>query len=127
VNWEQIDTARWDEVWSADLDVLENLSDRGDDCWVPRVVDVGFRGTADALKRLEASAANFGFRVQSNKTDDEGNPWLFLERVQPIDVATMKEFAATYLQIEDAFEVECDGWGCIAHNADGPISNENPA
>ena len=29
----------------------------------------------------------------------------------------MREFTTTYLQIEDAFGVECDGWGCIAQIA----------
>jgi hypothetical protein len=112
----QIDPQRWEEVWAADLDVLRNLADQGDRPEVPRLVDVSFRGHAEALDRLQASAANFGFRVQSCDPDGSAEPWLFLERVQTTDLETMQEFTTTYLQIEDAFGVECDGWGCVAQN-----------
>jgi regulator of ribonuclease activity B len=110
----EISAERWDQVWSADLDVLENLADQGDDPFVPRLVDVSFRGAAAALDLLQTSAANFGFTVRSRDPAETDEPWLFLERIQTTDVETMREFTTTYLQIEDAFGVECDGWGCIA-------------
>ncbi len=115
----KIDPQRWDEVWSADLDVLRSLANQGDRPDIPRLVDVSFRGTAEALDRLQASAENFGFRVQSRDPDGSTEPWLFLERLQTTDLETMREFTTTYLQIEDAFGVECDGWGCVAQNGIG--------
>jgi regulator of ribonuclease activity B len=123
----EIDDKRWLEVWSADLTVLENLADQGDKAHVARLVDVSFRGSPQSINSLEAAGSNFGFTVQSREIDEEGIDWLFLERVQPVDIETMRDFTLTYLQIEDTFGVECDGWGCIAHNENGPISNENPA
>ncbi|MGL4314440.1 MAG: ribonuclease E inhibitor RraB [Sphingomonas sp.] len=115
----QIDPLRWNEVWSADCDVLRNLAEQGDRPEVPRLVDVSFRGSAEALDRLEAAACNFGFTVQARDPDGADEPWLFLERVQKTDIETMRDFTTTYLQIEDAFGVECDGWGCIAQNGIG--------
>ncbi|MGF7170951.1 hypothetical protein FHS91_002639 [Sphingobium xanthum] len=114
-----IDPDRWEEVWAADLDVLRSLAEQGDRSEVPRLVDVSFRGSADALDRLQASAANFGFVIQSRDPNGPQEPWLFLERIQPIDLETMREFTMTYLQIEDSFGVECDGWGCVAQNGIG--------
>ena len=114
-----IDPDRWSEVWSADLDVLESLAEQGDRPNIPRVVDVSFRGPADALDRLQTAAGNFGFTVQSRDPEGSEEPWLFLERVQTTNLETMREFTTTYLQIEDAFGVECDGWGCVAQNGIG--------
>ena len=118
---------RWEEAWTADLDVIRNLRSNGDDPSAPREIDVSFRGSRNALKRLAAACSNFGFKVQSLDNDEEGEPWLFLARVQTSDDEAMRELTETYLQIEDSFDVECDGWGCMANNHDGPISNENPA
>ena len=112
----QIDPQRWEEVWAADLDVLNNLTQQGDRPEIARMIDVSFRGSDTALDQLEASAANFGFRVQSRDPNGSDEPWLFLERVQTTDIEAMKEFTATYLHIEDTFGVECDGWGCVAQN-----------
>ena len=114
-----IDPKRWEEVWAADLDVLRSLAEQGDQADIPRLVDLSFRGSSDALDRLQASAANFGFTIQKRDPEGSNEPWLFLERVQPVDIETMREFTITYLQIEDAFDVECDGWGCVAQNGVG--------
>ena len=116
---EPIDPDRWDEVWADDLVVLRRLASQGDQVDVPRLVDVSFRGPADALARLAASAANFGFAVQDRDTSEDKEPWLFLERMQTTDIDSMREFTLTYLQIEDAFSVKSDGWGCMAQTNPG--------
>lgn len=108
-----IDQDRWNAVWAADLDVLRSLSENGDHPEVPRLIDVSFRGIQSALDRLAAAAANWGFAVRKYVSSDDTEPWLFLERIQPADVESIRELTMTYLQIEDAFGVECDGWGCI--------------
>ena len=106
---------QWDEVWAADLDVLKHLRENGDLPDVPRGVDVSFRGSMDALKRLRAACENFGFTVQEFiEADENGEPWLFLVRTQTTDNDAMRDLTMTYLQIEDSFGVECDGWGCVA-------------
>jgi regulator of ribonuclease activity B len=110
----KIDQERWEAVWAADLDVLRSLGENGDQSDLPRLVDVSFRGSPDALDRLASSASNFGFSVQSRDSSDDEEPWLFLERVQTADIDAIRDLTMTYLQIEDAFEVECDGWGCLA-------------
>ena len=122
-----ISLERWEDAWSADLDVIRNLRCDGDDPAAPREIDVSFRGSREALQRLHAASTNFGFTVQSFEVDEEGEPWLFLVRTQTSDDDAMRDLTETYLTIEDAFGVECDGWGCMASNRNGPISNENPA
>ncbi len=116
-----IDPDRWDEVWAADMDVLRSLAEQGDQSDVPRLLDVSFRGSADALARLAASANNFGFTVRDRDASEDAEPWLFLERTQTTDIETMRDFTLTYLQIEDAFGVESDGWGCMAQTNPGAL------
>jgi hypothetical protein len=108
-----IDPERWNAAWSADLEVIRNLRLNGDLSHMVREVDVSFRGPVDALNRLEAACSNFGFEVQSfTNGDGQGEPWLFLVRNQTTDEDAIRDLTMTYLQIEDSFGVECDGWGC---------------
>ncbi|MCJ2178969.1 ribonuclease E inhibitor RraB [Novosphingobium album (ex Hu et al. 2023)] len=108
-----IDPERWNEVWAADLAVIQRLRDHGDLPHVIRDVDVSFRGTIEALRRLEFASSNWGFRVlEFVEADEDGQPWLFLVRSQTTDEEAIRELTMTYLQMEDSFEVECDGWGC---------------
>ena len=110
----KIASERWDEVWAADLDVIRNLRDNGDLPHIIRDVDVSFRGTIEALRRLEVASSNWGFRVlELVEADEDGQPWLFLVRSQTTDEEALRDLTMTYLQIEDSFGVECDGWGCV--------------
>ena len=109
-----IEQKRWDEVWAADLDVIRSLREHGDLSHIVREVDVSFRGSIEALKRLEAASSNWGFSVQEFiEADEDGQPWLFLVRSQTTDEEAMRDLTMTYLQLEDSFGVECDGWGCV--------------
>ena len=118
MSFEAISKDRWDDAWAGDLDVLQNLRRNGDDPTLPRAVDVSFRGSVDALRRLSRACQNFGFEVQSfeESSEEDGQPWLFLVRTQAVDEEAMRNFTATYLLIEDSFGVTSDGWGCIAQN-----------
>ncbi|WP_158453879.1 ribonuclease E inhibitor RraB [Novosphingobium sp. MD-1] len=44
---------------------------------------------------------------------ETGQPWLFLVRSQTTDDEAIRNLTMTYLQMEDSFGVECDGWGCV--------------
>jgi hypothetical protein len=115
VTSEPISSERWERVWAADLDVLRSLRENGDNPSIPREIDVSFRGSMESLKRLQASCSNFGLEVQNFvEADEEGEPWLFLVRTQTSDEDAIRDLTMTYLQIEDSFGVECDGWGCVA-------------
>ena len=110
----RIASERWDEVWAADLDVIRSLRNNGDLPHVSRDVDVSFRGAIEALRRLEVASSNWGFRtVELVEADEDGQPWLFLVRSQTTDEEALRDLTMTYLQIEDSFGVECDGWGCV--------------
>jgi hypothetical protein len=71
----------------------------------------------ESLRRLQAACSNFGFEIQDFiEADEQGQPWLFLVRTQTADEEAIRDLTMTYLQIEDSFGVECDGWGCAAQN-----------
>ena len=109
-----IDQDRWEAAWTADLDVLRILRSNGDLAHLPREIDVSFRGSVDALRRLAAASMNFGFLVQELiERDENGQPCLFLVRTQTTEEDAIRDLTTTYLQIEDSFGVECDGWGCV--------------
>ena len=109
-----VDPARLDEEWEADQDVLANLRENGDRPEIPRPVDVSFRGPPEALERLEDAAEELGFEVMETEPSDDGEPWLFLQRVQTSDADAIKALTITCLQIEAMFGLEYDGWGCVA-------------
>ena len=106
---------RFAKAWAEDQEVLQRLRDDGDAPAIVREIDVSFRGELAELTRLAENCGDYGFEVDSFEKDDEyeGNPWLFLVRNQAADDESMRELTMTYLQIEDAFDVVSDGWGCM--------------
>ncbi|MDX3882879.1 MAG: ribonuclease E inhibitor RraB [Sphingomonas sp.] len=109
-----VDPARLNEEWRADQDVLANLRENGDRPDIPRAVDVSFRGPPDALDDLADAAEELGFEVIETEPSDDGEPWLFLQRMQTADADAIKALTITCLQIEAMFGLEYDGWGCVA-------------
>jgi regulator of RNase E activity RraB len=102
------DPVRLRQESEADEDVLRNLAD------VSRLIDVSFRGTEAALDELEEAAEDLGFVFLDRETSDEGDLFLFLGREQPADPDSIKALTTICLGIEAAFDVEYDGWGCVA-------------
>jgi len=109
-----VDPVRLAEECEADEDVLAALLENGDQPDVPRLVDVSFRGSPEALDRLTEAAEEFGFEVVDLEQSEDGEPWLFLARMQSADLESIKSLTATCLQIEAMFGLEYDGWGCVA-------------
>jgi len=109
----KIDDEYFDQVWSADLDVLQSLAKSGDRPELPRDIDVSFRGPVDALDKLASFAATYGFKARFSEAEG-GKPWLFLERNQRADMESIRALTKLSLQFEALFGVELDGWGCTA-------------
>ena len=114
MNLPPFDPARFDEEWAADRDVLENLAANGDNPAVARPIDVSFQGSADALAALEDAADELGFTVLGDEKSKDGSLWLFLERTQQTDEASIRALTELCLRIEAHFGLEYDGWGCVA-------------
>ena len=110
----EVDPERLAKEWQGDQDVLGNLARSGDRPEIPRLVDVSFRGSDDDLERLAEEASSFGFHVLEHEETEDGDPWLFLAREQTADQASIKALTLLCLQIEVMFDVEYDGWGCMA-------------
>lgn len=109
-----VDPVRLQEEWAADQEVLADLLKNGDRPELPRLIDVSFRGPTDALDRLAEAAGDYGFDVLEGEPSDDGEPYLFLECEQAADAESIRALTITCLQIEAAFGVEYDGWGCVA-------------
>ena len=112
----KVDQSRLDEEWEADKDVLANLAANGDKPRVPRPVDVSFRGSEEALQRLAEGAKPFGFVELDREIGEDGETYLFLECEQAVDEESIRALTRKCLQIEIMFDVEYDGWGCMAVN-----------
>ncbi|CAN5162373.1 hypothetical protein BH10PSE12_BH10PSE12_24630 [soil metagenome] len=110
----KVDPARLEEEWDADQDVLANLAKNGDKAMIPRAVDVSFRGSEEALERLAEAASQFGFVELDREEDEDGDAYLFFECEQAIDEQSIRALTRKCLQIEIMFDVEYDGWGCMA-------------
>lgn len=102
--------------WAADKDVLASLAENGDIATIVRPVDVSFRGDDDALDKLEQDAAELGFEVIEREEDEDGKICLFLGREQAADETAIRALTLRCLQIELAYDVEYDGWGCTAED-----------
>jgi regulator of RNase E activity RraB len=109
-----VDPDRLEQEWLADRDVLANLRENGDRPELARAVDVSFRGPEDVLERLTEAAEELGFDFLEIEESDDGDPWVFLIREQGTDDESIRALTTVCLQLEAAFGVEYDGWGCPA-------------
>ncbi|WP_088183202.1 ribonuclease E inhibitor RraB [Sphingobium sp. Z007] len=114
INLPPVDEARLAAEWEADREVLANLAANGDVARIARPVDVSFRGSEKDFDRLLTIASQFGMVELDREEDDEGDLFLFLECVQPVDEASIRALTRKCLQIEILCGVEYDGWGCEA-------------
>ena len=113
-NLPPVDEARLAAEWEADKDVLANLAANGDVARIARPVDVSFRGSEQDFERVLTIASQFGMVELDREEDEEGDLFLFLECVQPVDEASIRALTKKCLQIEILCGVEYDGWGCEA-------------
>ena len=113
-----VDPARLEEELLADQEVLLNLVKNGDRPEIARSIDVSFRGDDDALARLEQDAETFGFTVLEREEGEDGEISLFLARAQKADPASIKALTLQCLQIELLYDLEFEGWGCMAESGE---------
>lgn len=113
-NLPSVDEARLAAEWEADKAVLANLAANGDVARIARPVDVSFRGSEKDFERLLIIASQFGFVELDREEDEDGDLFLFLECVQPVDEQSIRALTRKCLQIEILCGVEYDGWGCEA-------------
>jgi regulator of RNase E activity RraB len=115
----EVDQQRLDAEWREDQEVLANLADNGDQPDLLRSVDVSFSGDEEALDRLTEEAGELGFTVIDREENEEGGISLFLAREQKADAASIKALTLQCLQIEILYDVEYEGWGCMAETGSG--------
>jgi len=116
MNLPEVPPARLEEEWAVDKDVLLSLKESGDIAHLVRPVDVSFRGDDAALDKLEADAEQLGFEVIEREEDEDGEMCLFLGREQAADETSIRALTRKCVQIEMAYGVEYDGWGCTSED-----------
>lgn len=112
----EVNPARLEEEWQADQEVLASLAENGDRPEIARDVDVSFAGNAEDLARLAEDAEELGFVVLEQEETEDGLS-LFLGREQQADAASIKALTLQCLQIEILYDVDYEGWGCMAAGA----------
>jgi hypothetical protein len=109
-----VDPARVEAEWAADKEVLASLAENGDVAGIVRLVDVSFRGDENALDRLEDDAESLGFTFIEREETEDGELATFLGSEQTAEADAIRALTVKCLQIELAYDVEYDGWGCTA-------------
>lgn len=115
----EVDPVRFEQECSADQDVLAGLAGSGDRPEIARSVNVSFSGDDAALDRLADEAPMLGFSVLEREEGEDGTISLFLEREQKADADSIRALTLLCLQIELLFDVEYEGWGCMAQAGAG--------
>ena len=115
VEW--YDQDRFAQEWAADQDVLASLRSQGDRTSQIRAVDVSVRGHRGDLASVETHAVECGFEPIELVEFDTGEWRLTVSRQQTAEPQAIKHLTITALQIEAAFGVVYDGWGCITQNS----------
>ncbi|MDB5703341.1 MAG: hypothetical protein JWN66_457 [Sphingomonas bacterium] len=115
----EVDQQRLDAEWDEDREVLASLAQNGDRPDLVRSVDVSFAGDDEALDRLAENADELGFIVLDREENEEGGISLFLAREQKADAASIKALTLQCLQIELLYDVDYEGWGCMAQSGLG--------
>lgn len=111
---EPVDPARLAAEIEADADVLAALAANGDIATIARPVDLHFKGRQELIVALGDDADELGFEfVQFNEHED--GEWsvdfTLSSTIAPQVLAKLTERA---LEIEAAYGVNYDGWGCVA-------------
>jgi regulator of RNase E activity RraB len=111
---EPVDPARLAAEMEADADVLKALAANGDISTIARPVDLHFKGKQELIVALGDDADELGFEfVQFNEHED--GEWsvdfTLSSTIEPQVLAQLTERA---LEIEAAYGVDYDGWGCVA-------------
>ena len=101
----EVDPKRFEEEWAEDQEVLANLAENGDKPELMRSVDVSFCGS---------DAESLGFTVLEREETEDGEMALFLARDQKADAASIKALTLLCLQIELLYDLDYEGWGCMA-------------
>jgi regulator of RNase E activity RraB len=113
--------------FATDDDVLASLKSNGDVPSAVRSIDVSFRGDVDRLEVVARSLEADGFSIIDRTRTEDDTPWIFLAREQTAERPAIHALTQYCPEIADEFNVTYDGWGCLASNERGAISNENPA
>ena len=111
--------------FAADDDVLASLKSNGDVSSVVRSIDVSFRGDVDGLEALAKHLEADGFSIIDRTRTENDTPWMFLAREQTTKREAIHALTQYCLEVAAEYSVIYDGWGCLASNERGAISNEN--
>jgi regulator of RNase E activity RraB len=104
--------------FASDADVLERLRENGDVPSIARLIDTRFFGEPTDLQMLSQAIGQRGWGVIQFVDLEDGGYALDVQRVQTAEAPAIRELTLEALALEREFDVEYDGWGCVAQTAD---------
>ncbi len=111
-----VDPKRLAAELEADAEVLRALAENGDIAELVRDVDLHFKGAEPDIVALGDEAEDLGLEfIQFNEYED--GEWSVDFRLQSsIEPDIMARLTHRALEIELAYNVEYDGWGCAVQS-----------
>ncbi len=112
----EIDPAQLAAEIAADAEILQALAENGDIATLVRPIDLHFKGPQDRIEALAQAADDLGFEFIEFGEYEDGDwaaDFSLLGTTEPQAMAALTRRA---LEIELAYGVEYDGWGCAAND-----------
>ena len=110
-----IDPARLAAEIAEDAEILAELAENGDIASLNRPIDLHFKGSQDRIEALVEAADELGLTFVEFGEYEDGDiaaDFILQGTTEPAAMAALTRRA---LEIEIAYGVEYDGWGCEAH------------
>jgi regulator of RNase E activity RraB len=112
----QIDPEQLAAEIAADAEILQALAENGDVATLVRPIDLHFKGPQDKIEALAEAADDLGFEFVEFGEYEDGDwaaDFTIEGTTEPEAMAALTKRA---LEIEQAYGVEYDGWGCAAYD-----------
>ena len=109
-----IDPARLEAEIADDAEILAELADNGDIAAIARPIDLHFKGTQDAIEALVEASEDLGLTFIEFGEYEDGDIAADFTVEGTTEPAAMAALTRRALEIEIAYSVEYDGWGCEA-------------
>jgi len=110
----RIDPARLAAEIADDAEILAELAENGDIASLPRPIDLHFKGPQEAIEALAEAGEELGLSFIEFGEYEDGDIAADFTVDSTTEPAAMADLTRRALEIEIAFGVEYDGWGCEA-------------
>lgn len=112
----EIDPVQLAAEIAADAKILRALADNGDIDTLVRLIDLHFKGPQDRIEALAEAADALGLEFLEFGEYEDGEWAADFSITGTTEPEAMAALTKRALEIEQAYSVEYDGWGCAAND-----------